>query len=47
MANIEKLLDDVSDRFSFSLDFEGINVNALVKMSSPKWMIVKKILSIF
>lgn len=38
LADIEKFMDDASDRFSFSLDFGGISVNALIKMASPKWI---------
>ena len=38
LADIEKFMNDVSEIFSFSLDFDGINVNAMIKMSSPKWI---------
>ena len=36
LTKIEQLMDDVSERFPFSLSFEGINIGALIKMTSPR-----------
>ena len=37
ISDIERFMDELSDSFSFPLIFEGININALIKMSAPKW----------
>ncbi len=36
LSDIESLLNDVADVFSFPINYEGINIPGLIKMASPK-----------